>query len=47
MMPSAKGQIGLATFHAAARFREIRVTEVDGRILWNGPPATAASWENK
>lgn len=42
-----KGHIGLATFQAAARFREIRVTSTDGRILWNGPPATAGSSENK
>ena len=35
----ATGQVGLATFRSACRFRDVRITAVDGRLLWNGVPA--------
>jgi hypothetical protein len=32
------GRVGLATWDASARFREIAITTPDGDVLWNGLP---------
>jgi formylglycine-generating enzyme required for sulfatase activity len=32
------GRVGLATWHASARFREITITTPDGDVLWSGLP---------
>ena len=34
-----KGRVGLATWHAACRFKNIRVTTLDGKDMWEGLPA--------
>ena len=34
-----KGGVGFATWHSAYRIRNIRVTDPDGKALWEGPPA--------
>ncbi len=34
-----KGRVGLQTFGAAFRFKNIKVTAPDGRVLWEGLPA--------
>ena len=34
----ARGRVGLRTWDAAARFRDIRVTDPTGAVLWEGPP---------
>jgi hypothetical protein len=36
--PFTKGRVGLATWDASARFREIVVTTPEGKILWAGTP---------
>jgi serine/threonine protein kinase len=36
-----KGRIGLATWDAKARFRDIVVTSPEGKVLWQGPPELA------
>ncbi len=33
-----RGRVGLRTWDAAARFRDIRVTDPAGAVLWEGPP---------
>jgi hypothetical protein len=33
-----KGRVGLATWDASARFRNIVVTTPEGKVLWQGPP---------
>jgi formylglycine-generating enzyme required for sulfatase activity/serine/threonine protein kinase len=32
------GRIGVATWGSAARFRQIKVTDPGGKVLWKGPP---------
>jgi serine/threonine protein kinase len=39
----AKGRVGLHTFGSSVRFKDIRVTSPDGKVLWDGPPAVEAS----
>jgi serine/threonine protein kinase len=39
----AKGRVGLQTFGSSVRFKAIRVTSLDGKVLWEGPPAIEAS----
>jgi hypothetical protein len=34
----AKGRIGLSTKESVVRFRDIRVTSPDGKLIWRGPP---------
>ena len=34
-----KGRVGLQTFGSSVRFKNIKVTAPDGRVLWEGPPA--------
>jgi hypothetical protein len=34
-----KGRVGLRTWFSAYRFKNIKVTAPDGRVLWDGPPA--------
>src|SRR5205823_2916168 len=34
-----RGRVGLRTWHSAYKFRNIRVTAPDGKLLWDGPPA--------
>ena len=34
-----KGRVGLRTWFSAWRFKNIRVTAPDGKVLWEGPPA--------
>jgi len=34
----AQGRIGLATWDANARYRDIVITTPDGKVLWEGPP---------
>ena len=34
-----KGCVGLRTWNSSYRFRNIKVTAPDGRVLWQGPPA--------
>jgi eukaryotic-like serine/threonine-protein kinase len=33
------GQVGLSTENSACRFKNIKVTDPDGKVLWEGPPA--------
>ncbi len=33
-----RGRVGLRTWDAAARFRDLRVTDPAGAVLWEGPP---------
>jgi hypothetical protein len=35
----ANGCVALRVYKSAYRFRNIRVTSLDGQILWDGPPA--------
>ena len=35
----ARGRVGLQTFGASFRFKNIKVTDPDGRVLWEGLPA--------
>lgn len=35
-----RGRIGLGTWHTTARFRNLRVSALDGRELWSGLPDT-------
>jgi hypothetical protein len=34
----SKGRVGLGVHDCAARFRDISITTVDRKVLWNGPP---------
>ena len=34
-----RGRVGLQTFAASVRFKNIKVTAPDGGVLWEGPPA--------
>ncbi len=34
-----KGRVGLQTLGSSVRFKNIKVTAPDGRVLWEGPPA--------
>jgi transposase len=38
-----RGQVGLGTFESSYRFRNIKVTAPDGKILWEMPPAIGES----
>ena len=38
-----KGQIGFATWDSVVRWRNIKVTDPDGKVLWSGPPAVAGA----
>ena len=38
-----QGGVGLRTWRSAWRFRNIRVTSPDGKVLWEGPPRTGAA----
>ncbi len=33
------GQVGFGTYQSSYRFRNIRVTAPDGKLLWDGLPA--------
>jgi hypothetical protein len=35
---SEKGSVALRCLNSAGRFRNIRVTAIDGTVLWEGPP---------
>jgi len=35
----ARGRVGLETFISSFRFKNIKVTSPDGKVLWEGPPA--------
>jgi serine/threonine protein kinase len=37
-----RGRVGLRTFGSAFRFKNIKVTAPDGRVLWDGVPAVAS-----
>jgi serine/threonine protein kinase len=37
------GRVGLETFTSSFRFKNIRVTSPDGKVLWEGPPAVGAT----
>ena len=34
-----KGRVGLRTWYSSCRFKNIKVTSLDGKTLWEGPPA--------
>jgi type 1 glutamine amidotransferase len=38
-----RGRVGLGTWLSTFRFRNIRVTDPDGHLLWDGPPAIGPS----
>jgi hypothetical protein len=38
-----KGRIGLGTWLSTYRFKNIRVTDPNGKVLWEGPPAVGSS----
>jgi serine/threonine protein kinase/formylglycine-generating enzyme required for sulfatase activity len=38
-----RGRVGLQTFGAAFRFKNIKVTTLDGKVLWEGLPAVETS----
>ena len=38
-----RGRVGLQTFGASFRFKNIKVTAPDGRVLWEGLPAVAST----
>ena len=38
-----RGRVGLQTFGASFRFKNIKVTSPDGRVLWEGLPAVAST----
>jgi hypothetical protein len=42
-IPAAAGQIGLRTLESAGRFRNIKVTDRQGKILFEGLPKLARS----
>jgi hypothetical protein len=42
-----KGQVGLGTHESSFRFRNIRVTAQDNRLLWNGPPNRLVNAQGK
>jgi serine/threonine protein kinase len=35
----SRGRVGLGTFLSSFRFKNIKVTSPDGKVLWEGPPA--------
>ena len=37
-----KGRVGLQTFGSSVRFKNIKVTSPEGKVLWEGPPAVAS-----